>query len=113
MASDASVERVTQQLKDLPPLDPYPNCYPDINPTDIYRSHLTSILHKITGVDTKIVYAALQWTLSLDKGDLVLAIPALRVKGKPEELGKQWLEQVSTFRLSFLSCPSCSVEQAY
>lgn len=97
MATDASsVDNVTQQLKDLslPPLDTYPNCYPEINPVDIYRSHITSILHKITGVDTNIIYNAVQWTMSMDKGDLVLAIPALRVKGKPEELGKQWLEQV-------------------
>lgn len=94
MASDAAVENVTKQLKDLPPLDKYPNCFPDINPVDIYRSHITSILHKITGVDTKVIYNAIQWTNSFDKGDLVLAIPALRVKGKPDELGRQWLEQV-------------------
>ncbi|KAK9423025.1 putative arginine--tRNA ligase [Seiridium unicorne] len=95
MATDTSVDNVTKQLKDLslPPLDKYPNCFPEINPIDIYRSHLTSILHKITEVDTKVIYNALQWTLSLDKGDLVLAIPALRVKGKPEELGKKWLEK--------------------
>lgn len=94
MATDAAVDKVAQQLQDLPPLDKYPNCFPDINPVDIYRSHITSILHKITEVDTKVIYGALQWTLSLDKGDLVLAIPALRVKGKPEDLGKQWLEKV-------------------
>lgn len=95
MATDASVDNVTQLLNDLslPALDKYPNCYPEINPVDIYRSHVTSILHKITGVDTKVVYNAVQWTMSLDKGDLVVAIPALRVKGKPEELGKKWLEQ--------------------
>lgn len=105
MATDASVDNVTQLLNDLslPALDKYPNCYPEINPVDIYRSHVTSILHKITGVDTKVVYNAVQWTMSLDKGDLVVAIPALRVKGKPEELGKKWLEQVGSGLSLFLS----------
>ncbi|KAI0908791.1 arginyl-tRNA synthetase [Ustulina deusta] len=79
-------------LLQLGSLDEYPNCYPNLNPQDIYRAHITSILHKITGVDSTIIYNALQWTLSLDKGDLVLAIPALRVKGKPNELGQKWLE---------------------
>ncbi|KAI5918369.1 arginyl-tRNA synthetase [Camillea tinctor] len=88
-----SVDRLTAQLDGLPPIDPYPNCYPDTNPQDIYRSHITSILHKITGIDTKIIYPALQWTLSLDKGDMVLPIPALRVKGKPADLAQQWLEK--------------------
>ncbi|KAH8198146.1 hypothetical protein TruAng_007679 [Truncatella angustata] len=93
MANEAAVDKVTQQLQDLPPLKAFPNCYPDINSTDIYRSHLTQKLSGITGVDEKVIYSALQWTNSLDKGDLVLAIPALRVKGKPEELGKQWLDK--------------------
>ncbi|KAI0405430.1 arginyl-tRNA synthetase [Xylaria palmicola] len=84
---------LSAQLEKLGPLDKYPNCYPDVNPQDIYRAHIASILHDITGVDNTIVYNALQWTQSLDKGDLVLAIPALRVKGKPDELGRKWLEQ--------------------
>ncbi|ORY59182.1 arginyl-tRNA synthetase [Pseudomassariella vexata] len=93
MASDASFDNLVKKFADLPLLDRYPNCFPDINPVDIYRSHITSILQGITGVDPKIVYSSIQWTQNSDKGDLVLAIPALRVKGKPEELGKQWLEQ--------------------
>ncbi|KAI0392202.1 arginyl-tRNA synthetase [Xylariaceae sp. FL0594] len=93
MASTDSTSQLSAQLEVLGILDKYPNCYPEINPQDIYRSHITSILHKITGVDTGIIYNALQWTLSLDKGDMVLAIPALRVKGKPAELGAQWMEK--------------------
>lgn len=94
MASDASVDNLAKQFKHLPLVDKYPNCFPDINPFDIYRSHITSLLHKITGVEPKIIYGALQWTATLDKGDLVLAIPALRVKGKPDALGKEWMEKV-------------------
>lgn len=94
MASDASVDNLAKEFKDLPALDKYPNCFPDINPVDIYRSHITSILSKITGVDAKIVYPALSWTSTLDKGDIVLPIPALRVKGKPDALGNEWLSKV-------------------
>ncbi len=73
----------------------YANCYPDRNPFDLYRAHLTDVLTAVTGVDAKIVYPALQWTTGLDKGDLILAVPALRVKGKkPDELAKEWVEKV-------------------
>lgn len=93
-AATDPVSQLSAQLEKLGPLDRYPNCYPEVNPQDIYRAHITSIFHDITGVDSTIIYNALQWTLSLDKGDLVLAIPALRVKGKPNEIGQQWLDKV-------------------
>ncbi|KFY07570.1 hypothetical protein V491_08516, partial [Pseudogymnoascus sp. VKM F-3775] len=72
-------------------LDTYPNCYPEINTVDIYRAHITSILSDITGVDRSIVYPSLQWTQTLEKGDMVLPVAALRVKGKkPNELAEEW-----------------------
>lgn len=75
--------------------DKFPNCYPETNPIHVYRLHVTSILEKITGVDPAIIYPAVQWTSGLDKGDLVMAVPALRVKGKkPDELAKEWAEKV-------------------
>ncbi|KZF21718.1 arginyl-tRNA synthetase [Xylona heveae TC161] len=68
----------------------FPNAHPNINPIDIYRAHLTEILAPISGVDAKIIYPALQWTQTLDKGDLILPVPALRVKGKkPNELAAE------------------------
>jgi arginyl-tRNA synthetase len=94
MATEASFDNLAKQFKDLPLLERFPNCFPDINPVDIYRSHITTILHDITGVDQKIIFNALQWTATLNNGDLTLAIPALRVKGKPDALGKAWLEKV-------------------
>ncbi|ERS98653.1 arginine-tRNA ligase [Sporothrix schenckii ATCC 58251] len=70
----------------------YPNCHPDTNPFDLYRAHLTNVLTKVTGVDASLVYPALQWTTGLDKGDLILATPALRVKGKkPDALAAEWV----------------------
>ncbi|PHH86394.1 hypothetical protein CDD83_10309 [Cordyceps sp. RAO-2017] len=93
MTSEATFDSLTKHFQHLPLIEKYPNCFPDINPVDVYRAHITSILHDVTGVDRTVIYPALQWTATLEKGDLVLAIPALRVKGKPDELGKQWLEK--------------------
>lgn len=94
MAADASFENLARQFTHLPLIDRLPNCFPDVNPVDIYRAHITSILSDITGADKSVIYPVLQWTATLDKGDLMLAIPALRIKGKPDDLGKQWLEKV-------------------
>ncbi|TVY82034.1 Cytoplasmic arginine--tRNA ligase [Lachnellula suecica] len=95
MAAQPSL--LAEKLKSLSlatPLPKYPNCYPEVNPVDIYRAHLTSILTEVTGVDAAIIYPALQWTQTLEKGDLVLPIPALRVKGKkPDQLGAEWVEK--------------------
>ncbi|KAH8898396.1 arginyl-tRNA synthetase [Thozetella sp. PMI_491] len=72
----------------------YPGCHPEINVFEFYRAHLANILTEITGVDASIIYPQLQWTSSLDKGDLVLAAPALRLKGKkPDQLAQEWVEK--------------------
>ncbi|KAL2187773.1 arginyl-tRNA synthetase [Thermothelomyces heterothallicus CBS 203.75] len=74
--------------------DKYPNCHPEINPFDFYRAHIANVLSGITGVEPKIIYPALSWTSGLDKGDLMLAAPALRIKGqKPDELAQQWADK--------------------
>lgn len=94
---------VVDKLKELSldPLPQYPNCYPDLNPVDVYRAHLTSILAEVTGVSADIVYPALQWTQTLEKGDLVLPVPALRIKGKkPAELAEEWVAKVRLFQLA-------------
>ncbi len=50
---------------------------------------------ELTGVDAAIIYPVLAWTLTLEKGDMVLPVPALRVKGKkPAELAEEWAEKV-------------------
>jgi arginyl-tRNA synthetase len=95
----AAQDLLATKLKSLSvttPLKKYPNCYPEINPVDVYRAHLTEILTGVTGVDAAIIYPALQWTQTLEKGDLVLPVPALRVKGKKlPELAAEWVEKVN------------------
>jgi arginyl-tRNA synthetase len=74
----------------------FPKSYPDLNPVDIYRCYLSEKLARISGVDANTIYAGLQWTQSLDKGDLNQAIPRLRVKRHvPDELAQIWAENVS------------------
>lgn len=83
--SAIGIEKVPQQ----------PNTYPALNPVDIYRSHITDLLAPVAGVDPQIVFNALQWTNTLEKGDLVLAAPALRLKGKkPDELANDLAAKV-------------------
>jgi hypothetical protein len=74
----------------------FPDSYPELNPVDIFRCFVSENLAKISGVHAVTIYPALQWTQNLDKGDLNLAIPRLRLKGKPpNDLAKQWAEAVS------------------
>lgn len=69
--------------------------HPTFNQFDIYRSHITELLAPITGVDAKIIYPALQWTQTLANGDLMLPVPALRIKGKkPDAVAKEIVEKV-------------------
>ncbi|OIW32865.1 arginyl-tRNA synthetase [Coniochaeta ligniaria NRRL 30616] len=89
MAEDLAAQVSGLSLDDI--VAKYPNCHPTINPFDLYRGHLANVLHDVTGVDHKIIYPNLQWTSGLDKGDIILAAPSLRVKGKkPDELAKEW-----------------------
>ncbi|KAF2139042.1 uncharacterized protein K452DRAFT_310994 [Aplosporella prunicola CBS 121167] len=88
----ASIDELAATLKGfgLTDVPAAPNTYPKHNPLDIYRSHITELLAQASGVDAKIIYPVLQWTQTLDKGDLTLPVPALRIKGKkPDELAKE------------------------
>ncbi|KAM0486780.1 hypothetical protein ACHAPX_000043 [Trichoderma viride] len=72
----------------------YPQAHPEINPLDFYRAHVSNVLAGISGVDSSIIFPAMNWTTGLDKGDFVLAVPALRIKGqKPDALATKWAEE--------------------
>ncbi|KAF2107592.1 arginyl-tRNA synthetase [Lophiotrema nucula] len=72
----------------------FPACSPRLNPFDVYRIHLANTLSEITDIQPGIIYPLLQRTSTLDKGDLLLPVPALRVKGeRPEVLASRWADQ--------------------
>ncbi|KAG9233406.1 arginyl-tRNA synthetase [Amylocarpus encephaloides] len=60
----------------------FPGAFPATSPVDIYRAHIADKVGHITGVKPTIVHDAIQWTQTLDKGDCLLPIPALRIRGK-------------------------------
>ena len=69
--------------------------YTSINPVEIYRQHIGELLAPIVGVKAEEIVSKLQWTQTQDKGDLMLAAPALRIKGKkPNEQAAEWGEKV-------------------
>ncbi|KAF1916023.1 hypothetical protein BDU57DRAFT_538364 [Ampelomyces quisqualis] len=71
-----------------------PNTYPALNPFDIYRSHITELLSQVSGVDKHVIYPTLSWTAKPEHGDLQLAVPALRIKKKPDEM-KAWAQELA------------------
>ncbi|PYI08516.1 arginyl-tRNA synthetase, cytoplasmic [Aspergillus sclerotiicarbonarius CBS 121057] len=71
----------------------FPNCFPSLNPVDIYREHIAEKLAEATGIDAEKIFSRIAWTNSLDKGDLVLPVPSLQIKKNPQELCKELAEK--------------------
>ena len=64
------------------------------NPVDVYRSHISELLAPLAEKKPSEIYERLAWTSSPEKGDLGLAVPALRIKGKkPDELASELCEK--------------------
>lgn len=82
-------------LRGETPLRVYSGASPSMNAVDIFRCAITEELAKIADLDTSLIYPALEWTSTLDKGDLLLAVPRLRVKGSPTEKAASWAAAVS------------------
>ena len=96
------MEELTSTLKavGLSAIPKLPNTYPETNPVDIYRSHITDLLAPIVNVEPKVVQSALSWTATLDKGDLLLPVPALRLKGKkPADVAVELRDKVCEWDL--------------
>lgn len=95
--SIGSVEDVQALLKDLGISESLPKfsaASVTTNPIDIFRSYVAEEMAKITGVDREIVYPALEWTQDMNKGDLIMAVPRLRLKGDPKAMAADWVTKV-------------------
>ncbi|ODV93089.1 hypothetical protein PACTADRAFT_48594 [Pachysolen tannophilus NRRL Y-2460] len=92
--SEASVEFLTSSLgkleiNQLPPN--VENSYPQSNVIDLLRNYITEELYKLSGVDKSIIFSALEWSTTLEKGDLLIPIPRLRIKNSnPKDLAIEW-----------------------
>ncbi|CCH41274.1 arginyl-tRNA synthetase [Wickerhamomyces ciferrii] len=71
----------------------YEGSFPEYNTVDLLRNYITQELSKISGVDPSLIFPALEWTNTLDRGDLLIPVPRLRIKGaKPQDLAVEWAE---------------------
>lgn len=92
-SSTMDMDLITSQLQKVGlsqlPTFPGVQLYPEYNPVDVYRAYIIEQIHKITEVEPSIINNAVAWTQDLKHGDLVLPVPALRLKGKkPDELAQ-------------------------
>ncbi|KAI9671664.1 MAG: hypothetical protein M1831_003192 [Alyxoria varia] len=58
----------------------YGGAFLDKNPVDVFRCYITSELARLTGNDSSLIYGALAWPTTPDKGDLTFAVPRLQDK---------------------------------
>ncbi|EWC47327.1 cytoplasmic arginine--tRNA ligase [Drechslerella stenobrocha 248] len=94
--SIGSIDDVQAMLAELGISDPLPKfdaASVTTNPIDIFRSYVAEEMSKITGVNRELLYPALEWTQNMEKGDLILAVPRLRIKGDPKALAAEWVKQ--------------------
>ncbi|KAA8644031.1 arginine--tRNA ligase [Aspergillus tanneri] len=92
-AADLPVAVEGLSLQSTSETSKFPNCYPSLNPVDIYREHIAEQLGTAAGIEPEKIYTRLQWTNTLEKGDLVLPVPSLQIKKNPQELCKELAEK--------------------
>ena len=73
-AADLAVSIEGLTIQSTSETSKFPNCFPSLNPVDVYREHIAEELAKITGLDAEKIFSRIAWTNSLDKGDLVLPV---------------------------------------
>lgn len=92
-AMSTSICPITAQLQKLSIQEPTvaEGSHPDVNIVDLMRNYVTQELSKISGVDPSLIFPALEWTNTLERGDLLIPVPRLRIKGaNPKDLAADW-----------------------
>ena len=89
------MQALTESLQklDLAIPSPVEGSYPESNTVDLCRNYITEQLSALSGVDKKLIYPALEWCQVLEKGDLLLPLPRLRLKGDLEALAVEYAEK--------------------
>ncbi|GAV27335.1 Arginine--tRNA ligase [Pichia membranifaciens] len=85
-----TMDTLTESLKKLDLVVPAPvaDSFPEANTVDLCRNYITEQLSELAGVDKSIIFPALEWCQVLEKGDLLLPLPRLRLKGNLDETAK-------------------------
>jgi hypothetical protein len=97
------MESITKTLgalnhSELPPANP------DQNPLDIFRLHIAGRLSAIANVSLNAVFEGLDRSVKPEAGDLVLAIPRLRIEdSNPRELGEKWIAEVFALSTAWIN----------
>lgn len=77
MSADAIAESLAALGLQTP--SPVEGSHPDYNVVDVMRNYITLELHSITGIAHNIIFLALDLPSTLDKGDLLVPLPRLRM----------------------------------
>lgn len=89
----SDVKAITQTLSKLgleAPSTVETSC-PNENFLDLIRNYITNELHKLSNVDKSIIFESLDVPSTLDKGDLIIPVPRLRLKGiNPKDKAAEW-----------------------
>lgn len=91
-----SVTSLTKYLKDMSIQQParIEGSFPDVNVVDLFRNYISQELSKIADIKPELIYEALEWTNTLERGDLLIPVPRLRIKGaNPKDLATEWAEK--------------------
>ncbi|CUM63367.1 uncharacterized protein PRCAT00000940001 [Priceomyces carsonii] len=95
MSTATNVNVITKGLQKMgiEQPDTVKDSYPDYNVVDVFRNYITKELERLTGVDKGLIFECLDTPSTLDKGDLLVPIPRLRIKGiNPKEKAVEWAE---------------------
>lgn len=89
-----SIATITLSLSKLGLSQPtaLPSSYPDFNVYDLLRNYVADELSLISSVDKSLILQSLDSPNSLDKGDLIIPLPRLKVKGNIKEKAVEWSE---------------------
>lgn len=93
-----SVNTITESLaalglKNSPSIE---SSHPDYNVVDVMRNYITNELHSITGISKDVIFPALDSPSTLEKGDLLVPLPRLRLP-KGTDFKSKALEIASAF----------------
>lgn len=94
--SSFNVKTITEGLSKLGLAQPsaIESSYPEFNVVDVFRNYISSELSKVSGVDKDIIFQSLDSPSTMEKGDLIIPVPRLRLKGvNPKDKALEWSEQ--------------------
>lgn len=72
---------------------------PNKNPTyplDVLRQDISKALHNISGIDRSLILNALESTNSMNRGDLILPLPRIKV-ADPTTVANRWAIELRTY----------------